>query len=336
MKEQKSPCDEMTSTKDILQIKDIQSLAKALQDFIHEQVFEKYRKRGVIIGISGGIDSAVAAALACNAVGKENVLGLILPEKESNPESKELAKKLCEKLEIKSITDDITSILDSASVYKIREEIAQKLFSNFNESCKYRLIFSENFDNDGLSIPYLEIQDSQNQIHKIKISLNDYLTITAATNIKHRTRMSRLYYYAEKNNFLVCGTTNKAEFQQGYFVKYGDGGVDIEPLANLFKTQVYQLAESLNITSEILQRKASPDTWSFDVSDEEFFFSLPYEIIDLLLYAKEQSISLDEICSVLNLKEDQVKRIIKSQERKWNSSKTLRTFPPSFDMKDFS
>ena len=323
-------------SKNSLYIEDIKNLTKSLESFIHTQTIEKNRKRGIVVGISGGIDSAVAAALASNAVGKENVLGLILPEKESNSVSQELAKKLCENLGIKYIIDDITSILDSASVYKIREELAKKLFPNFNNSCKYRLIFSENFDNDGLSIPYLEIQDSQNQIHKIKVSLNDYLTMTAATNIKHRMRMSRLYYYAEKNNFLVCGTTNKAEFQQGYFVKYGDGGVDIEPLANLFKTQVYQLAEFLNIPNEILQRKASPDTWSFDVSDEEFFFSLPYEIIDLLLYAKEQSISLDEICSVLNLKEDQVKRIIKSQERKWNSSKTLRTFPPSFDMKDFS
>tara|TARA_Y100000590_G_scaffold214562_1_gene243264 strand:- start:912 stop:1898 length:987 start_codon:yes stop_codon:yes gene_type:complete len=326
----------MTFTKDILQIKDIQSLTKSLQDFIHEQVFEKYRKRGIVIGISGGIDSALAATLACNAVGKENVLGVILPEKESNPESEKFAKKLCEKLEIKSIKDDITSILDSALVYKIREEIVQKLFPDFNQSCKYRLIFSENFDNDGLSIPYLEIKDSENEIHKIKISPNDFLTITAATNIKHRTRMSRLYYYAEKNNFLVCGTTNKAEFQQGYFVKYGDGGVDIEPLANLFKTQIYQLAEYLNVPHEISQRKASPDTWSFDVSDEEFFFSLSYEIIDLMLFAKEKSVPLNKICSVLNLNQEQVKRIVKSQERKWNSSKTSRIFPPSFDMKDYS
>ena len=323
-------------SKNILQIKDIQNLKKSLENFLYHQTFEKFRKHGIVLGISGGIDSAVVAALACNAIGKENVLGIILPEKESNPDSQELAEKLCKNLEIEYLVDDITPILDSSSVYKIREEIVQKFFPNFNNLCKYRLIFTENFDNDGLSIPYLEIQDSQNQTHKIKISLNDYLTMTAATNIKHRTRMNRLYYYAEKNNFLVCGTTNKAEFQQGYFVKYGDGGVDIEPLANLFKTQVYQLAKSLSIPSEILQRKASPDTWSLDVSDEEFFFSLPYEIIDLLLYAKEQSISLDQICSVLNLKEDQVKRIVKSQERKWNSSKTLRTFPPSFDMKDFS
>ena len=323
-------------SKDILEIKDVQNLKKSLEDFIENQTFANYRKRGIVVGISGGIDSAVIATLACSAIGKENVLGLILPEKESNPESQELAKKLCENLEIKYVVDNITSILDSASVYKIRDEIVQKVFPDFNNSCTYRLIFTENFDNDGLSIPYLEIQDSQNQIHKIKISLNDYLTMTAATNIKHRTRMSRLYYYAEKNNFLVCGTTNKAEFQQGYFVKYGDGGVDVEPLANLFKTQVYQLAEYLGVPSEIIKRKASPDTWSFDVSDEEFFFSLTYDVIDLLLYAKEKSIPINEICSVLELDENKVKKILKSQERKWNSSKTSRTFPPSFDMKDIT
>jgi len=324
----------MAFPKDILQIKDTQNIKKSLEDFIREQTFEKFRKRGIVIGISGGIDSAVVAALACNAVGKEKVLGVILPEKESNTISQEFAIKLCKKLEIEYIVDDITDILVSGSVYEIREKIVEKNFPGFDNSCKYRLIYTENFDSDGLSIPYLEIQDSQNQVHKIKISLNDYLTITAATNIKHRTRMNRLYYYAEKNNFLVCGTTNKAEFQLGYFVKYGDGGVDIEPLANIFKTQVYQLAKSLNIPNEIMERKASPDTWSFDVSDEEFFFSLTYEIIDLMIYAKEKSIPINEICSTLELDENKVKRILKSQERKWNSSKALRTFPPSFDNKD--
>ena len=302
----------MAFSKDILQIKDVQNIKKSLEDFIREQTFEKFRKRGIVVGISGGIDSAVVAALACNAVGKEKVLGIILPEKESNTISQEFAIKLCKKLEIEYIVDDITDILVSGSVYEIREKIVEKNFPGFDNSCKYRLIYTENFDSDGLSIPYLEIQDSQNQVHKIKISLNDYLTITAATNIKHRTRMNRLYYYAEKNNFLVCGTTNKAEFQLGYFVKYGDGGVDIEPLANIFKTQVYQLAKSLNIPNEIMERKASPDTWSFDVSDEEFFFSLTYEIIDLMIYAKEKSIPINEICSTLELDENKVKRILKA------------------------
>ena len=310
------------------------SVVQHLQDFIHKQVYDNFRKRGIVVGISGGIDSAISAKLCCNAVGKENVLGIILPEKESNPQSQEFAKKYCEKLGIKYEIEDITSILDSSEIYQIREKIVKKYFPDYNQSCKYRIVFSENFDSDGLSIPYLEVNDGNNQIHKIKLSLNDYFTITAATNIKHRIRMTRLYFHAEKNNFLVCGTTNKAEFQQGYFVKYGDGGVDIEPLANLYKTQIYQLGTYLDIPNEIIERKASPDTWSFDVSDEEFFYSLPYEIVDLMLFAKEKYVTLSDICSTLDLKEEKVKRILNSIERKLQASKTSRIFPPSWNNKD--
>ena len=324
----------MNFDRNILEIKNIGDIVQSLQNFIHEQVYDNFRKRGIVIGISGGIDSAVAAKLCCDAIGKENVLGIILPEKESNPQSQEFATKYCEKLGIKYEIEDVTSILDSSKIYQTREKIVEKYFPDYNQSCEYRLVFSENFDNDGLSIPYLEVNDESKQIHKIKLSLNDYFTITAATNIKHRIRMTRLYFYAEKNNFLVSGTTNKAEFQLGYFVKYGDGGVDIEPLANLYKTQVYQLGKYLDVPNEIIERKASPDTWSFDVSDEEFFYSLPYETVDLVLFAKEKSVPLNDIYSVLDLKEERVKRILNSLERKWKASKTLRVFPPSWNNKD--
>ena len=324
----------MNFDRNVLEIKNIGRVIQSLQTFIHEQLNSNFRKRGIVIGISGGIDSAVAVKLCCDAIGKENVLGIILPEKESNPQSQEFAKKYCEKLGIKYEIEDITSILDSSEIYQTREKIVEKYFPGYNQLCKYRIVFSENFDNDGLSIPYLEVIDENKQIHKIKLSLNDYFTITAATNIKHRIRMTRLYFHAEKNNFLVCGTTNKAEFQQGYFVKYGDGGVDIEPLANLYKTQIYQLGKYLEIPNEIIDRKASPDTWSFGVSDEEFFYSLPYEIVDLVLFAKEKSVTLNDICSTLDLKEEKIKRILNSIERKLQASKTSRIFPPSWNNKD--
>ena len=151
------------------------SVVQHLQDFIHKQVYDNFRKRGIVVGISGGIDSAISAKLCCNAVGKENVLGIILPEKESNPQSQEFAKKYCEKLGIKYEIEDITSILDSSEIYQTREKIVKKYFPDYNQSCKYRIVFSENFDSDGLSIPYLEVNDGNNQIHKIKLSLNDWL-----------------------------------------------------------------------------------------------------------------------------------------------------------------
>ena len=186
--------------KNILEIKNMESVVQSLQNFIHKQVYDNFRKRGLVIGISGGIDSALAVKLCCGAVGKENVLGIILPEKESNLQSQDFAKKYCEKLSIKYEIEDLTSILDSSEIYQTREKIVEKYFPDYNQSCKYRLVFSENFNNDGLSIPYLEVNDENKQIHKIKLSPNDYTTITAATNIKHRIRMTRLYFHAEKNN----------------------------------------------------------------------------------------------------------------------------------------
>ena len=147
--------------------------------------------------------------------------------------------------------------------------------------------------------------------------------------------MTMLYYYGEQNHFLVAGTTNKSETVQGYFVKYGDGGTDIEPIANLYKTQVFQLAKHLGIPNRIIQRKPSPDTWSFPVSDEDFFYGLPYNIIDLMWYAKEHKISKTTIQRSLKLTADQVDRIFENQKRKWKTSAHMRKMPPKWNGKIF-
>ena len=325
----------MQSSNDYFKINNLEKSTNEICQFIQDEIYNKLQKKGAVFGLSGGIDSAVTAALCTKSFEPEQILGLIMPEKESNRSSQILAEQVSKKFNFNTEIIDITKILESFGVYEMKETIVYEKFPEFNSKCKYRVVVPPKSKNI-IGIPFLEILDEYNEKHKLKISSSDFLSLTALTSIKHRVRMTLLYFHGEKNNFSVVGTTNKSEYQQGYFVKYGDGGVDIEPLVSLFKTQVYQLAESLNIPSEIIERKASPDTWSFQVSDEEFFFSLTYDIIDLMLYAHEKSIPLNDICSTLEFDEAKVKRILKSQERKWNSSKSSRTFPPSFDMKDIS
>ena len=316
----------------VLHIDNIENTSYKIQEFIKNQLIN-FKRRGIVIGLSGGIDSAVTVSLCVKAIGKDKVLGVMMPERDSNPTSKNYAELLAKKLGIRTELIDLTKILDSFSVYQTRDSIVKKNFKPFNNSCKYRLVIQNDIlEKDHIAIPFLEVLDATNTVHKIKLTLEDYLTITAATTIKLRVRMTMLYFLAEKNNYLVAGTTNKSEYVQGYFVKYGDGGVDFDPIVDLYKTQIYQLAEYLQIPSEIIKRKASPDTWSFEVSDQEFFFSLPYEIIDLLWYAKEQQIPIEKIERSLSLTKEQIIRIFSDQERKWKNSEHLRNIPPNLKL----
>ena len=217
-------------------------------------------------------------------------------------------------------------------MYENKEKIVKEKFSNYNEKCKYRVVVPPKSENN-IGMPFLEILDDENTLHKLKISSFDFLNLTASTSIKHRVRMTMLYNYAEKNNFTVVGTTNKTEYLQGYFVKYGDGGSDIEPLVHLYKTQIYQIANFLKLPEEIINQDASPDVWSFKTSDEEFFYAVPYNIVDLILYGREKNLSINEIAKFSNLGSEKIEKLIQFQNQKQNKSQTMREKPHSIDEK---
>ena len=318
----------MIFSKDILKL-NCQETANEIQNFIKNEVFNKFKKKGAVIGLSGGVDSALSAALSVNALGAENVIGLILPEKETNPCSIDYAKLHAKQLDIKTFHIDITSILNSFNIYSKKNEIIMKIFPDFKEDMRYRLTLPQNLlDKDRFNIYSLEIEIKPGEIISKHMNIKDYRELVALTNIKQRTRMVLLYYFAEKNNYIVLGTTNKTEYLQGFFVKYGDGGVDIEPLADLYKTQVFELAEYLNVPEVIVQRKPSPDTYSLEVSDTEFYYCIPFDKLDLLLYAYENQIDMTKIKDELILEESQIKRAFLDFERKRKMTEHFRYLPP--------
>ena len=318
----------MTEISELIKIKNLETKISEITNFIKNEVFEIYQKKGVVIGLSGGIDSAITAALCTKSIGSDKILGLILPEKESDPNSENLAQEIAKKYNIKTKTINITNILKEFGVYENKEKIVKEKFPNYNEKCKYRVVVPSKLENN-IGMPFLEILDDENILHKLKISSFDFLNLTAATSIKHRVRMTMLYNYAEKNNFTVVGTTNKTEYLQGYFVKYGDGGSDIEPLVHLYKTQIYEIANFLKLPEKIINQDASPDVWSFKTNDEEFFYAVPYNVVDLILYARENNLSINEISKISSISTEKIKKLIQFQNQKQNKSKTMRENPHS-------
>lgn len=314
--------------KNILDI-DCPKEMERIKSFIREQV-RNHRREGAVVGLSGGIDSALCAELCVKALGKEKIFGLILPEKESNPLSREYALEHAQKLGIKTETVDITPILESLGTYKKRDHPIKEIFPEYGESYRAKISLPPDLlSRDALSVFTLTVEDDKGKKKTARPNKDALKNILAATNTKQRIRMTHLYYYAEKMNYFVCGTTNRSEYVQGFFVKYGDGGVDIEPIAHLYKSQVYKLSEYMGVVEDIRKRVPSPDTYSLKLSDEEFYFRIPFDKLDLLLYAWENSVSIQEVCQVMDLTEEQVKRAFRDFKAKHKATGWLRMMPPS-------
>ena len=315
-------------SKDLILLGDVELVVNEITEKLRNDAAALGRKGGVI-GISGGIDSSVCLALAAKAFGPDRVLGVMIPEKDSNPESEELARKLTEKFGVKTIKEVITPALTGLRCYERRDEAVKQIFPEYDPQ-NYKMKIGIKQTGLFTSLPpmfSLTILDQAGNQKEQLLPVDAYLKIVAASNFKQRTRMSILYYHAEAKHYVVVGTPNKHEQEQGFFVKYGDGGADLMPIGNLYKTQVYQLAEYLGIPREIINRTPTTDTYSAEQTQEEFFYQLPFELMDIYWFAFEKEYSPAEVAQSMNETEERVIALFANFKRKKKTTDYLRMAP---------
>jgi NAD+ synthase len=294
---------------------------------IREQVLRRLRKRGVVLGLSGGVDSSVTAALCARALGPEKVFAVLMPEKDSDPESLRLGRLMVDALGIASAVEDIAPILAAAGCYRRRDAFIRTLVPAFGPGWGCKLVIAGALAHDGYNITQLVVQSPDGVQQKLRMPLEVYLGIVAATNMKQRTRKGIEYYHADRLNYAVAGTPNRLEYDQGFFVKNGDGAADLKPIAHLYKTQVYQLAAHLGVPEEIRRRPPTTDTWSLAQTQDEFYFSLPYDRLDLCLYGLDHGIPAAAVAGAADLSEDQVERVWRDIAAKRKATRYLHEPP---------
>jgi NAD+ synthase len=299
-----------------------------------ETVYHQLHRQGAVVGISGGIDSSVVLALCARAFGPERVFGLLLPEKESSPESADLAHELAAKFGVETLTENISGVLDGFGCYSRRDEAIQRVFPQYAPGWNVKIVLpGDLLEQATLNIFYLVVSDPEGNEFRKRLPLREYYQIVASSNFKQRARTNILYYHAELRNYSVLGTPNKNEHDLGFFVKWGDGGYDLAPIRHLFKTQVFQLAEYLGVPASIQSRVPTTDTYPGGSTQEEFFYRLPFKTLDAIWCGFEKGIAEDAIAAALDLSAEQVARVIEDIKRKNRTTAYLRSIPLGLDEK---
>ncbi len=297
---------------------------------LRRQVGDVLRRRGLIVAMSGGIDSSVCAGLAVRAVGPEHVFGLMLPERESDAQSLDLASQWAGMLGIDYAVEDITSILDAFGCYRRRNAAIRRAMPEFQDDWRCKVVLSGGrLDSERLNVSYLAVELPGGELRRVRLAAAEYREIVAATNFKQRARKMLEYFHADRLHYAVVGTPNRLEYDQGFFVKGGDGLADVKPIAHLYKTQVYELAEFLGVPAAIRSRPPTTDTYSLPQTQEEFYFALPAATLDFVLFAHNHGCGPAAVAAELEggRTPEEVARALKDIEQKRATTRYLH-LPP--------
>lgn len=304
--------------------------AERIVEFLQLQVRKKFRRTGGVIGVSGGVDSSVVLALAVRAFGPETTTAVIMPERESEPSSEDLAKEVARHFGAEIIVEDITLALEAVGCYLRRDAAIKRLFPGYEEEAGYKArigIQGDLLEEGTLNIFTLTVVDPDGHEERKRMPIREFREIVAASNFKQRLRMTNLYYHAERKHAVVIGTSNKDEYELGFFVKYGDGGVDLHPIAHLYKTQIYQMAEYLDVPREIRERIPVTDTYGAGGSQTDFFFRVPFELLDVIWFGFERGVPAERLADSLDISVQAVQNVIDDIIRKKRTTEYLRLSP---------
>jgi NAD+ synthase len=296
-----------------------------------QQTVRQSRRRGGVVGVSGGVDSAVVFALTVHAFGPRNVVAVMMPDKDSDPMSENYARELAAKFGVEPVLDNITPALMGFRCYARRDAAIRRVFPEYDsdQGWKAKIVLPQDLlQGETLNVFSITVIAPDGRVENRPLPPREMLEIVAATNLKQRSRMATLYYHAESKQFAVIGTANRNEHAQGFFVKYGDGGADLQPIAHLYKTQVYQIARHLGVPESIQRRTPTTDTYSAECDQQEFFFRLPFETLDLLWFAMDHGVPIAVAAKVMGLTEVEVQRVFDDIRRKQHTTEFLRLHPP--------
>lgn len=294
---------------------------------IRDIVLRQLKRKGAVVAVSGGVDSSVVASLCARALGRDRVLLLLMPETDSSPDSLRLGRLVAESLQVRAVVEDISPLLIAARSYQRRDDAVRMVAPEYKEGYKCKIVLPDVVNEDRYSVFSVVVQTPDGYTEKIRLSLEAYLGVVAATNCKQRARKLFEYYYADQLQYAVAGTPNRLEHELGFFVKNGDGAADFKPIAHLFKSQVFQLAEYLEVPAEIRTRPPTTDTYSLEQTQEEFYFSLPLEKMDFCLYAYHAGISAEDLAPAVGLTARQAERAYRAIESRHRAARYLAAPP---------